>query len=78
MHRGGTWTWVLVCNENFGKGVICWILVFALSGGQTDLEHGFEIQNPVHSALATPIYRRWKVEQTHREICKQHRRIRRR
>ncbi len=52
--------------------------VFALSGGQTDLEHDFEIQNPVHSALATPIYRRWKVEQTHREICKQHKRRRRR
>jgi hypothetical protein len=54
----GPGTWVLVCNEDFGTGVICWILVFALSGGQTDLEYDFEIQNPVHSALATPIYRR--------------------
>jgi hypothetical protein len=52
-----------------------WSLLF---GGQTDLKYDFEIQNPVHSALATPIYRRWKVEQTHIEICKQHRRRRRR
>jgi len=74
----GPGTWVLVCNEDFGKGILCWILVFALSGGQTDLEYDFEIQNLLHSALATPIYRRWKVEQKHIEICKQHRRRRRR
>ncbi len=26
----GPGTWVLVCNEDFGKGILCWILVFAL------------------------------------------------
>jgi len=77
MHRGGTWDVGSCMQRGFGTGVLCWILVFAFSGGQTDLEYDFQIHNSVHSALATPIYRRWKVEQIHREICKQHRRRRR-
>lgn len=68
----------LYATRTLGREFFAGFLVFALSGGQTDLEHDFEIQNPVHSALATLIYRRWKVEQTQREICKQHKRRRRR